>query len=176
MSLAAFEDAARAHFANPPATWRIQPAPDSSWDVVDNHGAIVESCRTEAQAERHRHNGPAAARWHGRTDWYLGDDSRGRALSAAEQLIVADIVELVAQAEDAVRRAAAIRPVRFGDQDAADARIWVAARRPDGRYQVHGDYFHTYEATDLDFLDDQAAEDLTTFLCALLQAGEPVAP
>jgi hypothetical protein len=39
MSLVAvFEDAARAHFANPPATWRIQPGP-GGFSIVDLHGA-----------------------------------------------------------------------------------------------------------------------------------------
>lgn len=36
---------------------------------------------------------------------------------------------------------------------------------------MHGDYFHTYDATDLDFLDDHAATastDLVAFLRDLL--------
>lgn len=71
MSLVAFEDATRAHFANPPATWRLQPGP-GGWHVVDLHGAVLDTCVTQAHAEDCRHSGPAAQRWHRRTDWYLG--------------------------------------------------------------------------------------------------------
>lgn len=85
MSLvAAFEDAARAHFASPPATWRIQPGP-GGWNIVDLHGAVLDTCATLAHAEECRHSGPAAQRWHRRTDWYLGYDDAGggRALTQA---------------------------------------------------------------------------------------------
>ena len=45
MSLIAFEDAVRAHFANPPATWHIQPDPEG-WNIVDAHGAVLDTCAT----------------------------------------------------------------------------------------------------------------------------------
>ncbi|GAB4662430.1 hypothetical protein MOKP64_47540 [Mycobacterium avium subsp. hominissuis] len=173
MSLAVFEDVARAHFCNSPATWQITPAHDCWWDVVDNHGAILDRCPSKALAEQCRCSGPAATRWYQRTDWYLGYDPRGRTLTGAQQLIIADILELAAAANHAFRQASVIRPARFVDQAADDDRIWAAALLPTGRYQVHGDYFHTYDATDLDFLDDHAVTataDLAAFLRDLLGA------
>lgn len=174
MSISAFEDAVRAHFANPPATWHVQPAPDCSWSVVDVHGAPVERCSTQADAEQARHSGPAAARWYCRTDWYLGYDATGRALSALERLIVAEVVEAVARAEAAVRQAAVVRPARLLEQDINDDRIWAAALLPNNRYQLGGDYFATHDASDLDFIDQQAKEDLAGFLRQLLSGEEPV--
>ncbi|GAB4987789.1 hypothetical protein MAHJHV60_46920 [Mycobacterium avium subsp. hominissuis] len=62
----------------------------------------------------------------------------------------------------------------FGSGEGAaadDDRIWDAVELPNGRYQVRGDYFHTYTAAALEFLDDQAAAattDLTAFLRDLL--------
>ena len=93
MSLAVFEEVARAHFSNPPATWQVVPSrrDDPGWCVVDNHGATVDHFRTKSQAEYHRHSGPAAARWHQRTDWYLGYDLHSRTLTGPERLIIADI-------------------------------------------------------------------------------------
>lgn len=171
MSLVVFEELARAHFANPPAAWHIQSTPDSfSWNVVDIHGAPVATCLTKEQANESRHSGFAAAQWYQRTDWYLGY-GRGRALTCAERLIIADIVESFSRAAEQFRSASALRPVRFLDQSADDDRIWDAALLADGQYLLHGDYFHTYRAKDLDFLDHRsiaATTDLAAFLRDLL--------
>lgn len=176
MSLAVFEDVARAHFSNPPATWQVLPDHEhGGWQLVDHHGAIIDRCLTHAQAERRRrHSGPAAQRWYQRTDWYLGYDPNGRPLIGPEQLIISDIVEQIGAAANAFRRATDIRPVRFLDQSAADDRIWDAAPLPNGRYQIRGDYFHTYTAGELDILDDHAltaTTDLTAFLRDLLDTA-----
>lgn len=64
--VAVFEDAARAHFVNPPATWRIESGP-GGWNIVDLHGAVLDTCATLAQAEECRHSGPSAQSWHRRT-------------------------------------------------------------------------------------------------------------
>ncbi|MGV7724204.1 hypothetical protein PJN26_11325 [Mycobacterium kansasii] len=170
MTIAVFEDTVRAHFSNPPATWQVQQAAHGWWNVVDNDGALVCRCRSQAQAEHQRHSGPAAKRWHQRCDWYLGYDRSGRVLTAAERLIVADIVELVTAANHAYRQARNIRLVRFQDQEPDDPRIWTAALLANGRYQVRGDYCHTYHANDLDFVDKQALDDLADFLYGLLTA------
>jgi len=167
MSLIAFEDAVRAHFANPPATWRIQPHPEG-WNIIDVHGGILDTCATAAQAEHCRHNGPSAQRWYRRTDWYLGYDTHGRALTSPERLIVADIVDIVTAADSAICGAASIRTVRFVDQDAADDRLWLAALLPNGRYQIRGHYFSTYAADQLDFHDEQATAEFCAFLRALI--------
>jgi hypothetical protein len=143
--------------------------------VVDNHGAILDCCTTRAQAERRRSSGPAAVRWYQRTDWYLGYDPAGRTLTGLERLIIADINEQILAADNAFRCDTNIRPVRFTDQAADDDRIWDAAELSNGRYQVRGDYFHTYAAGELDFLDRHAptaTTDLTAFLRDLLD--EPV--
>lgn len=173
MSLALFEDAARAHFSNPPTVWQVVPGGvDSGWRVVDNHGAILDCCATKAQAERRRLSGPAAGRWYQRTDWYLGYDPAGRTLTGPERLIIADINEQVLAADNAFRRDANIRLVRFRDQAADDDRIWDAAKLSNGRYQVRGDCFHTYAADELDFLDHHAlaaTTDLTAFLRDVLE-------
>ncbi|GAB7146072.1 hypothetical protein [Mycobacterium riyadhense] len=169
MSLAVFEDGARAHFSNPPTTWYIVPAEDVGFHLVDNHGAVVDRCATKAQAERLRHSCPAATRWHSRTDWYLGYDPQNRGLTATQQLIIADIVERIAAAAAVFNdHSAAIRPAQFRDQGADDDRIWATAALPDGRYQVRGDYLHTYDPDDLEFLDDRSANDLTALLYDLL--------
>ncbi|MBY0390040.1 MAG: hypothetical protein K2X56_18615 [Mycobacterium pseudokansasii] len=169
MSLAVFEDVARAHFCNPPATWQITPSHDDGWwNVVDNHGAVLDRCPSKARAEQCRCNGPAATRWYQRTDWYLGYDPHGRSLTGSQRLIIADITELIAAASHAFRQARTVRPARFVDQGADDDRIWAVALLPTGRYQVHGDYFHTYDATELDFLDQEAITDLAADLRDLL--------
>ncbi|GAB4926310.1 hypothetical protein MAHJHV58_04430 [Mycobacterium avium subsp. hominissuis] len=172
MSLAVFEDAARAHFSNPPSTWQVLPHPEyGGWQLVDRHGAIIDRCRTKAQAERRRHSGPDAQRWYQRTDWYLGYDAGGRTLTGPEQLIVDDLTRPILDAAHAFHRATDSRRVRYIDQAADDDRIWDAVELPNGRYQVRGDYFHTYTAAALEFLDDQAAAattDLTAFLRDLL--------
>ena len=172
MSLAVFEDAARAHFSNPPAAWQVLPHRGyGGWQLVDNHGAIIDRCVTKAQAERRRHSGPDAQRWYQRTDWYLGYDPNGRTLTGPEQLIIADIIEQIGAAASAFERATDIRSVRFLDQAAGDDRIWDAAPLPNGRYQIRGDYFYTYTADALEFLDDQAAAattDLAAFLRQLI--------
>lgn len=176
MSLAVFEDAARAHFSNPPATWQVLPHRGyGGWQLVDRHGAIIDRCVTKAQAERRRHSGPDAQRWYQRTDWYLGYDPNGRTLTGPEQLIIADIIEQIDTAANAFQRATDIRPVRYIDQAAGDDRIWDAAPLPNGRYQIRGDYFHTYTAAALDFLDDHAitaTTDLTAFLRGLLDTAD----
>lgn len=163
MSLIAFEDAVWAHFANPPATWHIQPDPEG-WNIVDAHGAVLDTCATAAQAEQCRHSGPPAQRWYRRTDWYLGYDTRGRALTSPERLIVADVVDIVTAADFAIRGAASIRTARFVDQDAGDDRLWLAALLSNGRYQIRGHYFGTYAADQLDFHDEQATAELCAFL------------
>lgn len=174
MSLvAAFEDAARAHFASPPATWRIQPGP-GGWNIVDLHGAVLDTCATAAQAEECRHSGPAAQRWHRRTDWYLGyDDTSGsRDLTALERLIVADLVETVTNADFDIRQSTSIRPARFVDQEDCDDRLWLAALLPDGRYRLRGDFSNTYRADQLDFQDEQAAAEFRAFLYELIAGKE----
>ncbi|ORB82245.1 hypothetical protein B1T44_29460 [Mycobacterium persicum] len=172
MSLALFEDAARAHFSNPPSIWQVLPDREyGGWQLVDNHGAIIDRCLTKAQAERRRHSGPDAQRWYQRTDWYLGYDPNGRTLTRPEQLIIADIIEQIDAAANTFQRATYIRPVLFLDQAANDDRIWDAAPLPNGRYQIRGDYFHTYTADELDFLDGHAltaTTDLTAFLRDIL--------
>lgn len=175
MSLIAFEDAVRAHFANPPATWRIQPHLEG-WNIVDVHGAVLDTCATATHAEQCRHSGPSAQRWYRRTDWYLGYDTHGRALTSPERLIVADIVDIVTAADFAIRRGAAgLRTARFVDQDANDDRLWLAALLPNGRYQVRGHYFGTYAADQLDFHDEQATAELCAFLRALI-TGTAMSP
>ncbi|KDE96668.1 hypothetical protein Y900_031105 [Mycolicibacterium aromaticivorans JS19b1 = JCM 16368] len=174
MSLdAVFEDAARAHFANPPATWRIHPGP-GGWNIVDLHGAVLDTCATFAQGEQCRHSGPAAQRWHRRTDWYLGyDDTSGsRPLTALERLIVADLVDAVTSADFEIRRATSVRPARFVDQEASDDRLWLAALLPDGHYRVRGDFATTYRADQLDFQDEQASAEFRTFLYELITGQE----
>jgi hypothetical protein len=168
MSLAVFEDVARAHFSNPPATWHVVPTDKGSWNVLDNHGAIVDSCPTKAHAERCRHSGPAAVRWHRRTDWYLGYDPHSRTLTGTQQLIIGDIIEHVAAAAAVFDRATVIRPVQFRDRSTDDDRIWAAALLSNGRFQVRGDNLHTYDTGDLEFLDEQTTDDLTAFLDDLL--------
>lgn len=169
MSLAVFEDAARAHFSNPPATWHVVPIHEGSlWNVVDNHGAVVDRCATKAHAEQCRHSGPAATRWHHRTDWYLGYDPHCRTLTRTQQLIIDDIIEHVAATADVFNRAHVIRPVRFRERGSDDDRIWAAVLLVNGRYLVRGDYLHSYDAGDLEFLDEQTVDDLTAFLSDLL--------
>ncbi len=167
MSLIAFEDAVRAHFANPPATWRIQPHPEG-WNIVDVHGAVLDTCATAAQAEQCRHSGPSAQRWYRRTDWYLGYDTYGRSLTGPERLIVADTVDRVTIADLEIRCATSIRTARFADQEPDDDRLWLAALLPNGRYRVRGHYFSTYAADQLDFHDEQATAELVTFLRELI--------
>ncbi|ORV20331.1 hypothetical protein AWB97_24580 [Mycobacterium intracellulare subsp. chimaera] len=143
--------------------------------MVDNHGATVDHFRTKSQAEYHRHSGPAAARWHQRTDWYLGYDLHSRTLTGPERLIIADITDRIAAAANAFQRATIIRPARFRDQAVDDDRIWDAAELANGRYQVRGDNFHTYTAGDFDFLDGHAVTattDLTAFLRDLLATAD----
>lgn len=169
MRLAVFEDAARAHFSNPPATWQVLPDREcGGWQLVDNPGAILDRCLTKAQAERRRHSGPDAQRWYQRTDWYLGYDPNGRTLTGPEQLIVDDLTRPILDAAHAFHRATDSRRVRYIDQAVEDDRIWDAVALPNGRYQVRGDYFHTYTAAALEFLDDQA-EAATTDLAAFLR-------
>ncbi|MGV7724182.1 hypothetical protein PJN26_11215 [Mycobacterium kansasii] len=169
MSLAVFEDAARAHFSNPPATWYVVPAEGAGWCLVDNHDAVIDWSQTKEQAERLRHSCPAATRWHSRTDWYLGYDAQNRGLTATEQLIIADIVERIAAAAAVFNdHSTTIRPAQFRDRCADDDRIWPAAALPNGRYQVRGDYLHTYDPDDLDFLDEKSANDLMALLWDLL--------
>lgn len=173
MSLVAFEDAARAHFTNPPATWRLQPGP-GGWHVVDVHGAVLDTCVTLVRAEDCRHSGPAAQRWHRRTDWYLGYDDAGggRALTQLERLIVAAVVETVNAADFDIRCATNIRPARFVDQDPHDDRLWLAARLPGGHYRVRGASLGTYRADQLDFQDEQASAEFGVFLRELI-TGAP---
>lgn len=174
MSLvAAFEDAARAHFASPPATWRLQPGP-GGWHVVDVHGAVLDTCVTLAHAEECRHSGPAAKRWHRRTDWYLGYDDAGggRALTQLERLIVADIVDVVTDADFEIRHATSTRPARFVDQEPEDDRLWLAALLPNGRYRIRGASLGTYRADQLDFQDEQAAAEFRAFLYELITGKE----
>ncbi|MFQ2879826.1 hypothetical protein ACX9NJ_28050 [Mycobacterium sp. ML2] len=176
MSLAVFEDAARAHFSNPPATWQVLPHREyGGWQLVDNHGAIIDRCLTKARAERRRHSGPDAQRWYQRTDWYLGYDSHSRTLTGPERLIIDDIADRIAAAANAFRRATIIRPVRFRDQAVDDDRIWDAAELSNGRYQVRGDNLRTYSDDELDFLDEcavTATTDLTAFLRGVLDTAE----
>lgn len=172
MSLAVFEDAARAHFSNPPAAWRIQPARNnpSVWSVVDSHGVIIDRCLTQAHAQECRHSGPAATHWYQRTDWYLGYDPHSRPLTSSERLIIADIAEMITAAGEAFRNATVIQAVRFADQDPDDERTWEATLLPNGRYQLRGHYFHTYAAAELCFVDPDAITDLAAFLRDLLHA------
>lgn len=167
--IAVFEDAARAHFANPPATWRIQPGP-GGWNIVDLHGAALGTCATRAQAEECRHSGPAAQHWHRRTDWYLGyDDTSGsRALTALERLVVADLVDVVNSADFEIRRATNVRPARFVGQEVGDDRLWLAALLPNGCYRIRGDFSSTYRADQLDFQDEQAGAEFRAFLYELI--------
>ncbi|MCV7224791.1 hypothetical protein [Mycolicibacterium komossense] len=178
MSLtAAFEDAARAHFSNPPATWRLQPTANG-WNIVDLHGAVLDTYPTQVQAEERRHNGPAAQRWHRRTDWYLGyDDTSGsRALTTLERIIVADLVDVVAGADFEIRHASSVRPARLVGQDAGDDRLWLAALLPDGCYRIRGDFFGTYQAEQLDFQDEQAVAEFRAFLYELITGKEREVP
>lgn len=177
MSLAVFEEVACAHFSNPPATWQVVPSrgDDPGWRVVDNHGATVDHFRAKSQADYHRHSGPEAQRWYQRTDWYLGYDPHSRTLTGPERLIIADITDRIVAAANAFRDATIIRPARFRDQAVDDDRILDAAELANGHYLVRGDYFHSYTAADLDFLDEHAATattDLTAFLRDLLATAD----
>lgn len=71
----------------------------------------------------------------------------------------------------ATTRTAGISPERNGSSSPTsspdDDRIWAAVRLPTGRYQVRGDYSHTYDATDLDFLGDHAATASTGLVAFL---------
>ncbi|WP_084055116.1 hypothetical protein [Mycobacterium avium] len=173
MSLVAFEDAARAHFTNPPATWRLQPG-TGRWHVVDVHGAVLDTCVTQAHAEDCRHSGPAAQRWHRRTDWYLGydDTGGGRALTQLERLIVAAVVETVTDADFDIRCATSVRPARFVDQEPEDDRLWLAALLPNGRYRIRGASMDTYCADQLDFQDEQASAEFGAFLRELITGAQ----
>jgi len=164
VSLVAFEDSVRAHFSHPPHAWQIQRShEDYSWNIVDVHGAILESCPAKAQAEERRCSGPAAAQWQRRTDWYLGNDAHGRALTPVERLIVSEVIELIGAADEAFHRARVVKPVQLAGQGADDDRIWDAARLADGRYQLRGDYFCTYGDADLVFLDKRAIATVADF-------------
>lgn len=171
--VAVFEDAARAHFVNPPATWRIESGP-GGWNIVDLHGVVLDTCATLAQAEECRHSGPGAQRWYRRTDWYLGydDTSGGRALTALERLVVADLVDVIASAEFEIRRATSVRPARFVGQELGDDRLWLAALLPNGCYRIRGDFFGTYRADQLDFQDEQAGAEFRAFLYELITGKE----
>ncbi|MDP7707418.1 hypothetical protein [Mycobacterium sp. TY815] len=169
MSLAVFEEAARAHFANPPVTWYVVAAQEIGWRLVDNHDVVVDRAPTRERAEQLRYSCPAAIRWHARTDWYLGYDTQGRRLTASEQLVISDIVERIAAAATVFKDpAATIRPAQFRERGADDDRIWPAVALPDGRYQLRGDYLHAYDPDDLDFLDETSASDFMALLCDLL--------
>jgi hypothetical protein len=126
------------------------------------------------QAEERRHSGPAAQRWHHRTDWYLGyDDTSGsRALTALEQIIVADLVDAVNSADFELRRSTSIRPARLVGEEVGDDRLWLAALLPNGCYRIRGDFFGTYRADQLDFQDEQASAEFCAFLYRLITGKE----
>ncbi|MBS9535594.1 hypothetical protein KIH27_18570 [Mycobacterium sp. M1] len=174
MNLVAFEDAARAHFANPPAGWHVQRGRSTGWNLIDSHGALVARYATRARAEASCHSGPAARRWYQITDWYLGYDADGRALTGPERLVVEEIVEQIAAATAAFRHAEVVRTVRFADRSIGDDRLSIAALLPNGRYQVDGDYLYTYSADELNFVEDRASVDLAALLYDLLADTVPV--
>ena len=72
------------------------------------------------------------------------------------QLVIADILERVLNADNAFCSATTIRTVRSTDQADDDDRTWEAAKLPSGRYHVRGNYFHTYTDDELDILDTEA--------------------
>lgn len=142
--LAAFEDAAIAHFANAPDTWQVHLVGRRQYAVLDAHGMAIEMYPSRAQACLARHSGPAATSWYRRTDWYLGYDLRSRPLTGAEQVIIADITDQLAPAA----AIAGQQRVRFAAQHPRDRREFIAAQRTDGRWQIHG-HLYSYAADEL---------------------------
>lgn len=96
------------------------------------------------------------------------DAGGGRALTQLERLIVADIVDVVTDADFEIRHATSTRPARFVDQEPEDDRLWLAALLPNGRYRIRGASLGTYRADQLDFQDEQAAAEFRAFLYELI--------
>lgn len=132
MTLSAFEDAAREHLANPPATWTVHRVAARTWQVRTRDGAIVDRCASKAAAVQSRQDGTHVRLWQERTDWYLGRSTnpRDRPLTADERAVIDEILHPADTAPGHVRA------VRFCDRDNDDHQVWIATRTPEGRWAV----------------------------------------
>jgi hypothetical protein len=92
-ALAAFEDAVRHHFANPPETWTVRKVADRYWAVVDQDGNTIETTSTKKAADAARTAGRYVTYWHERSAWYRGTDTdpRSRELTPDERSVVATV-------------------------------------------------------------------------------------
>ncbi|WP_204801142.1 hypothetical protein [Mycobacterium riyadhense] len=100
-------------------------------------------------------------------DWYLGYDPQNRSLTATQQLIIADIVERIAAAAAVFNDHSPPSDRRSPSKGRRRSHLG-GSRAPRRRYQVRGDYLHTYDPDDLEFLDERSANDLTALLYDLL--------
>jgi hypothetical protein len=92
--MAAFEDAVRHHFTNPPSTWTVRKVADRYWTVVDPHGTAIETHPTKKTAEQARASGTHVSIWHQKAAWYRGEsrDPRSRTLTDEERAIAARVL------------------------------------------------------------------------------------
>lgn len=172
MTLAAFEKAARWHFANPPATWTVHKVDTRTWHIRAPDGAVIDRFTARRDAEQGCVNGTYVTLWHERTAWYMGNatGARDRALSAKERAIIDEIVGYVNLDATTFDQAEVdqVRLVRFRDRDADDGETWEATVLPEGRCLVKGVLWWTFAEDELEFLDpptttpgeDQMADEL----------------
>ncbi|NTY62620.1 hypothetical protein [Mycolicibacterium sphagni] len=157
MTIAAFETAARSHFANPPATWTVHKVDTRTWHIRTTDGAVVDRFTTKRDAEQGCVAGTYVRLWHEKTAWYMGTSTnpRDRALSEQERAIIDEIVGYVNRNADTFEQAAAdqVHLVRFRDRDADDAETWEATLLREGRWLVKGVHWWTFAEDELEFLD-----------------------
>lgn len=166
MMLSAFEDAAREHLANPPATWTVHRVATRTWQVRTRDGAVVDRCATKAAAEQSRQDGTYVRLWQERTDWYLGRSTnpRDRPLTADERAVIDKILHPVDTAPGDVRA------VRFYDRDNHDHQAWIATRTTEGRWAIEGLPWWTFAPDELEFLDADDSDANAVLLDELLEA------
>lgn len=132
MTITAFENAARWHFANPPATWTVHKVDARTWHIRATDGTVVDRFTTKRAAEQGRVDGAYVTLWHEKTAWYMGQSQnpRDRALSAQERAVIEEIVGYVNRNATSFEQAVAdqIRRVRFRDRDEDDTETWEAIR------------------------------------------------
>lgn len=167
MSLAAFEQAARRHFANPPATWTVHRVAPRNWQVRTRGGAVIDRSTTKVAAEQSCQDGPYVKLWQERTDWYFGrsKNPRDRPLTTEERAIIDHITHPTDTADT-------IAAVRFCDRDQHDHQTWIATLAPDGRWKIEGLPWWTFAADELDFLDDDDPASSAAMLDELSAACE----
>lgn len=178
MSLAAFEKAARWHFANPPATWTVHKVDARTWHIRATDNTVIDRFGTKRDAEQGRVNGTYVTLWHEKTAWYTGQSQnpRERALSAEERAIIGEIVGYVNRNTTTFEQAVAgqIHQVRFRDRDEDDTETWEATVLPDGRWLVKGVLWWSFAADELEFVEtpekapgeDDGREDLDELAAA----------